>query len=115
MPIKIRSNSKLRRDLGDAGTRLLEYGLGAITRILPHTEDLGWTIGERHPTSITWASTDRRQLVLNVEVAVGVGYAVTGIVQRRTIPAGVGRISRTLDMRERDICAKIIERLSQVL
>src|SRR5438132_13234324 len=100
MTIKIRRNSKLRRELGDEGTELLEYGLGAISRILPHTEDGDWVIGASEPTSVTWGSAARRELKLRLYVDVGNGYTVSGTVRRRTIPLGVGHISRTLDLRE---------------
>src|SRR6266404_4642813 len=115
MPIKLRQNSRLRHALGEAGTDLLEYGLAAITRILPHTQDLDWTIGAHQATSITWASPARRELHVTIALEVEAGYSVTGTVRRRTIPQGVGRISRTLDLRERDICTRIVERLSRTL
>jgi DisA bacterial checkpoint controller nucleotide-binding len=113
---KLPSNSKLRRALGDEGATFLEYGVNSITRILPHTEMVGWKISRVLKTSVRWSSQARRELkvVLSVRIETE-SYSVEGAVQRKRTPEGVGAILRTLDNREKDICENIVKKLEEII
>ena len=106
--------AKDKAALGGGGVRFLEHGLGAIERILPHTETFRWRVVHAGVTSTKWGSPARRELTVCVSLHEN-GPCIQGHVRRRTIPTSVGRIPRTLDLREKDVCSKIAKRISQVL
>lgn len=112
MGFKLQSNSRLRGALGPTGTRLLEHALSSIERILPHTECVGWRLIEAAPTRVWWVSKERKELGFNLRV---IEKSVQGTLRRRSLPSGVGAISRTLDNSERQICEGILRRLSSVV
>jgi len=116
MSFRLPANSKLRKDLGPVGSDFLEHGVGAIDRILPHTESLNWkTHAGTASTSVRWSDADRRALKVRVALSVGPKYVVEGTVQRRRVPKGVGSIARTLDSREKSICGLIAVKLAGLL
>ena len=110
---------QLEKMLGDEGVNFLSYALGRITRILPHTEVSQWSVNIGADHFVKWASPQRKEL----KIAVGIhlknksipGYCLRTILQRKKAPRGIGRIGRTIDERERDICKRIIDRTSLIL
>lgn len=116
MTFRLPANSRLRRDLGTAGSDFLEYGLAAIDRILPHTVTSDWRIrAGTAATRIRWVDSKRRGLRVRLALSVQHSYSVEGVVQRRKVPEGVGSIPRTLDLKERDICSQIAGKLTGML
>ena len=116
---KTRNLQRLKEGLGKEGFDFLAYALAGITRILPHTEVSQWRVSTAGNTAAAWASATRRQLKLTVALHLQDGqtcdFSVGATLQRKMAPTGVGRIARTIDLRERDICERIIDRVSQVL
>jgi len=103
---------KLRKNLGPTGARLLEHGLSSIERILPHTECVKWDETDGTPTGAKWISKQRKELRFNLKVMT---RSITGTLRRRSLPCGAGAISRTLSTSERQICERILSRLSALL
>lgn len=116
MDFRLRSNSTLATSLGDPWVRLLEYSVRALSRILPHTETSNWRIENAAAKSrATFADPDRRSLDLSIGLTVGErNWAVHGVLKRRSIPAGVGAISRTIDLRERDLAECVVREISEM-
>lgn len=112
----LRANSRLRSALGVRGVRFLERATGAFERLLPHAEVRGWTEGAPGSTAATWGSPSRRHInvCINLKVA-SIERVVRAEVRRKTAPAGVGQIPRTLDNREFDICGRIAKRAAEVI
>lgn len=108
----------LRRLLGESGSSFLEFGLGRLTKMLPHVETLDWTLAEKpgKPTGATFAAADKRQLrlVLTLKIEAQT-FCITGLLQRRKTGSGVGSISRTLDSRERDLAQLLLRLLRSIL
>jgi hypothetical protein len=120
MELKIPKNSKLRNSIGTPGADFLAYGMDAIERILPHLEIPKWEIKNSFQKSgVTWVDPHRKKLKISLGIPTDdthtKGFTITGIVQRRKIPGGVGKVARTLDLRERNVCEKILLRLNEIL
>ena len=112
------SSVALRNALGAAGLGFLRHGLGAIERILPHTETRSWTLSrgiDPSAAAVTWGSSNRRELSLHVTVQAGGGFTLEGVLRRRTVSVGVGNAPRTIDLRERHICEAVVETIGRVL
>ncbi|MGE0159004.1 MAG: hypothetical protein AB7T31_06285 [Gemmatimonadales bacterium] len=121
MAFALNKNSRLRKSMGDAGASFLSYGLGGLTRILPHVRTGEWEVEELEPTSgaktvANFANAKRRQLRLDLVLRVdGKCWKITGQLERLKAPSGVGSISRTISLRERDIAARVLTALSRTL
>jgi hypothetical protein len=114
----LRANSHLRRTLGDAGVDFLEHAAGAIQRILPHVEVGTW---KEHAWSHGAAtSTSAKRIEIKVTLAIGKAEdsesrSLTASVRRRCAANGGGKAKQTFDVRECDICRRVVERLSEVI
>jgi hypothetical protein len=111
---------RLKRLLGEHGYAFLQHALGAIERLLPHTEVSHWVRANEGKTRVTWASSDRRQLNLRVHLSLSAGGQDSAVylkatVSRKRVLGRVGEIERTIDDRERDLCGRVLERISTVL
>jgi hypothetical protein len=114
----LRANSRLRGRLGDVGVDLLTYAAGAFERILPHVESLTWAEVNWEVSRTTWTNQDRKEI--RVTVAIGekhdpVCRSLTAIIKRRQLPTIGGVAGGTLDSRERDICERIADRISDLV
>lgn len=99
-----------------AGSEFLEYGLGAIDRILPHAVTSEWRIRPKTTeTRVRWVDSTRRGLRMRLALKLQQEYSVEGVVHRKKVPKGVGSIPRTLDLKERDICVHIARKLTGML
>lgn len=93
----------------------LLHFLEAFKRILPHTELTSWRrdagATER---AVTWAGQERRRL--NITVAIPLrnqnSVCLAATLQRRSVLPGK-KYSRTLDLREKDICSSIVDVLAE--
>ncbi len=92
----------------------LDHALGAINRILPHVSVSSWTEGEWAKTRVVWTSITRTEIrvVLGLGESRETGRSLTATIKRRNIDGATGG---TLDNREKDICAGIAQRTSEVL
>jgi len=117
MRIARKKKTRLGDALGSEGFEFLCYALDGITRILPHIETSEWTIEEQAQTRVTWTSNDRREVRATVGLNLGEKgqYSLTATIHRKMAPSGVGRIRRTIDRREYDICDRVVRRVSEVL
>lgn len=120
MELKIPKNSTLRTSIGTHWADFLEFGMNAIERILPHLEIVQWKIKKSfQKPSVTWTDSTRRKLGICLGILTdkdrSTGFTIAGIVQRRKIPSGVGKVERTLDLRERNVCEEILSRLDEIL
>jgi hypothetical protein len=116
MDFQLSRNSVLAKNLGVAWTRLLEQAVRALTRILPHTETSKWRV-ENGWTKLraTFANQDRRALTLSIGLRVGKQtWSIHGVLKRRSIPAGAGSISRTIDLRERDLAECVVLEIAEM-
>jgi hypothetical protein len=115
--ISVPANSRLRSRLGAAGVEFLQYGLGGLTRILPHTEACDWKIEEKNSASVArFANANKRQLRIDLGLQLGDhSWKVSGTLSRRQAPSGVGAISRTISPREQDIAGRLLASLSRTL
>lgn len=112
----LRKNSIIRRYLGPHGTTFLEHTSGSFERILPHTQVSNWKIkfGKKQPRA-KWSGNNRRSIHLTLTVdSKDVCHSIFSELERRKTPKGVGKISRTLDVREHMICQAIVKNLSSV-
>jgi hypothetical protein len=117
MDFKVRRNSALARRLGTNWVRLLEHSLASLTRLLPHTESSDWQIeaGSGRPRA-AFADQNRRSLNLSVGVPAGDrSWTLRGVLRRRSIPDGVGAISRTIDLRERDLAECVVLEIAEMM
>ncbi|HYQ90339.1 MAG TPA: hypothetical protein VEU09_12020, partial [Candidatus Binatia bacterium] len=117
MAFSLRKTSRLRQQLGDVGVDFLQYGLASLTRILPHVETGPWEVEEKQSKTVAnFVDANKRQLRLDLGLELGdSSWKICGSLQRRRVPAGVGSISRTISLRERDIVRRILESLSHTL
>jgi len=114
-----RKTPKLKRLLGDEGISFLDHALRAIGRLLPHTDSTTWTACDGAATQITWGGEERRSLNLALVLKVGDGdaattYGLKATLTRKKAPRE-GAVEKTLDQRERDLCERILTRISHVL
>lgn len=116
MDLKLRGNSKLARALGPSWLTLLHESFTALSRILPHTESSNWQISDGPvKTRATFSGPARKALSLVVNVSVGSHHwGIKGQLTRRSIPDGVGAISRTIDVRERHIAECIVLEIGEM-
>ena len=117
MHFGIRNNSRVARALGESGLTFLRHSLDALTRLLPHVETLGWSVTAGQATSgATFSDQTRRELNLSLQVAVdSANYAIKGRLRRRAAEAGVGAVSRTIDIREHAIADRILKNIENIL
>lgn len=116
--IAIRCNSRLRRQLGAGGVEFLQHGVDALTRILPHVETSGWRITQGQSQSLAnFVDENKRKLRLDLGLRLGESnfWKITGVLQRRKVPSGVGAIARTISPRERDLARRVLVALSRTL
>lgn len=115
MDFRVPRNFTLATTLGSSWLSLLEASLSALPRILPHTETSDWRIEKTGANArATFTDQGRRSLSLAVEITVGEQtWSVHGTLKRRSIPAGVGAISRTIDLRERDIAKCVVLEIAE--
>lgn len=121
----LRANSRLRRTLGSAGVEFLEHASAAIQRILPHVEVKSWREGPWAPAEAKWhaakkTATSAQRTAIKITLAVGceadaAARSLTAFVRRRRIASTGGNARQTLDLREHDICKRIVERASEVI
>lgn len=114
----LRSNSRLRVALGDAGVRFLEHAADAIQRILPHVEISTWRETSWTRPSSVWTSTKKTEI--RMTIAVGPkdspdSRSLVASIQRRSVPGAGGLAKQIIDLREHDICKRIALRVSEVL
>lgn len=115
MPITPRSAGRLRQALGAPGVSFLEYALGAVDRLLPHTESVKWNTTSTEGEARVTRPSHGRHLTLTVGIeAEGKKFAIGGIVRRRTVPRGFGTIESTISLRERDLCWAIVRRIAAI-
>lgn len=113
----LRSNSRLRQEIGPEGVAFLARAAGAVSRILPHVELSSWTehASWLKPDAV-WTSPRRTQVRMTVSIgAKDRGKSLIAFVQRRGVPSQQDAGRRVLDLREQDICRRIARRLSNVL
>jgi hypothetical protein len=103
--------------LGSVGAAFLRHALGSVLRILPHTSVTTWRVRKSDDaTRVKWADNNRRAISVNIQIsAKNQSYCVAAEVSRRAAPSGVGRIKRTLDFREFDLCKLVADRIGDVL
>lgn len=121
----LRANSNLRRILGNAGVEFLEHAGAAIQRILPHVEIEPWKECAWAPADAKWHAparntTSAQRTAIRITLAVGskgdpAGRSLTTLVRRRCVTSAGGNAKHTLDLREHDICKRIVERASEVI
>jgi hypothetical protein len=107
-------NRRIVRQLGPGATRFLETALGAIGRILPHTDSFDWEIGDYEECKASWSSPDHREINVTIGIKAGVNQSIKCKVVRKSVPQGAGAIERTLDPREREICRTVAVQLSEI-
>lgn len=122
MQLTIRSDSRIHHILGSDGVEFLRFAMAAVERILPHVEVTNLRASRAASgvkTHASWDGNNRKGIKLTVALPgtpqAANNYVVTGVVKRRKLPAGVGSVERTLDLRERAICDQVMDRISQVL
>ncbi|MBI3899684.1 MAG: hypothetical protein HY308_15505 [Gammaproteobacteria bacterium] len=64
------------------------------------------------PKSV-WAS--KKRTAIEMSAAIGQHRSLTAVVQRRRVPIVGGSVKQTLDVREHDICKRVVDRISEVL
>lgn len=114
----LRANSRLRRTLGNAGVDFLEHAAEAIQRILPHVRIGPWREQTWSPAGATWTSKKRTQIKITVTIGERDdpgSRSLVSSVERRCVAGGSGRARQTLDLREHDICERVMERASEVI
>lgn len=116
----IRYPTKMKRLLGERGYAFLQHTLGAIERLLPHIEVSRWEAHKGDKTQVTWASPERRELTLRLCLSLtkdgrSANVALRASLKRKRVPKGVGAVQRTIDERERDLCERVLGRISGVL
>lgn len=114
--LRLHRNSKLAKRLGEAWVGLLESSVAGLSRILPHTETSDWEVENQSTKSrAAFADQNRRSLTLSVGLTLADdNWAIHGVLRRRSIPTGVGAISRTIDLRERDLAECVVQEISEM-
>src|SRR5438309_72849 len=99
---KSKALSKLEAAVGDEGMAFLCHAIGALTRLLPHTETSSWSVkASSDSTRVKWADNNRRAIVVRVQISGSTsGFCVEADLTRMTAAGGVGQIERVLDLRE---------------
>jgi hypothetical protein len=108
---------KLAAAIGDEGMAFLCHAIGALTRLLPHTETSRWSVKAlSDSTRVKWADNNRRTIVLSVQISGSPSkFCLEATLTRMTATGGVGQIQRTLDQREFDLCHQVATRISAIL
>lgn len=116
-----RARAQLKTFIGKEGNDFLQDSLQAFTRLLPHTQTTLWVV-KKSSASVAprWWDNNRRSIFLGVTVhgenaGSGQCFTLTSRLTRKTAQAGVGRIQRTLDLREFNLCVQIAKRIGVVL
>ncbi|MBI3895712.1 MAG: hypothetical protein HY313_07245 [Acidobacteria bacterium] len=114
----LRANSQLKQALGDARVEFLEDAAGAIQRLLPHVQVSKWDESSWEKTHSVWDSSKRTRI--RITLAIGKkgergNGSLTAVVERRRLPGVSGSTGQILDMREFDICKRIVFRTSEIL
>lgn len=114
MGFVVRANSPIRSDLGAAGIAFVEHAMDGLARILPHTETSDWRFerGYAEP-SANYSDADKRELRLVLGLKLNTArWKISGTLRRRRVPSGVGAISRTIDLREKDLALQVLRVLA---
>src|SRR5216684_3746731 len=114
----LRTNSRLRRALGQYGVEFMEHAVGAFQRILPHVELTGWKQVEWKRRESVWVDARRREIRVTIPVGeseIADSGSLTTTVKRRRIAVAAQAASRTLDVREFDICKRIAIRIAEIV
>lgn len=116
MDLRLPRNSSLARALGPSWLGLLEEAFAALSRILPHTETSDWQFGEGPTrTRVTFSDQTRKALSLAAGITIGNRHwSIEGRLARRSNPDGVGAISRTIDVREKDIANSVVQEIGEM-
>lgn len=110
------TGSRLRHDLGEDAYLYLLTAAGAFERLLPHTRISAWTPGrEPYRKRASWGSEQRREINVCIGLGSFDGRSLHAQVSRRSAPTGVGKVRRTLDLRELDLCRRIATLASDTL
>lgn len=114
----LRANSPLRHELGPEGVDFLRYAAGAFERILPHIQRLAWQEVAWRPGGTAW--TDNRRKQIRTTIAFGDGSqpwsrSLTALIKLQKLPMVGGVAGSTLALRERDICGRITQRISNTV
>ncbi|MCK9915807.1 hypothetical protein MXD81_42285, partial [Microbacteriaceae bacterium K1510] len=113
----LRTNSRLRKVLGEYGVEFLEYALGAFQRILPHVQLSDWTQDEWSEMESVWVNSQRRRIRVRIPVGVSSdadARSLSATIKRRQISVAAKNAGGTLDTREFDICKCIATRITEI-
>jgi hypothetical protein len=108
----LRSNGKLRTEIGVVGADFVEFACEAIQRILPHVEAKDWSenVGDGKAGAF-WVDNQRKKIRFTIRFELAKPKALNCEVTRR---AAANALS-TLDTREHDICYRIALRVSAII
>lgn len=131
----LRSNSRLKTALGDAGSAYFEHALGSFARLLPHVRPPRWreTAGSEKDTKSVWGKKNQ-----SIEVQIGFSdpHAPTKKERKREQPAtpkdklarklttSIRRIAierasakqwHTMSLAEHSTCLAIVKQLQSVI
>lgn len=117
----------MKKTIGSEGMAFLLHGLKALERLLPHTEIDLWKVGASSAgkTGARYDNPDRkhqnRQLKLCLVINTGdqapdSTFELRSRLRRKTSgTGGVGDIARVVDLTEKNLCEKTLQRLASVL
>lgn len=100
--------------LQNGGIEFLDYTTDAIERILPHVTVSAWKNLPRTSAGATWASVQRRKILLTINLGTRLG-SLQATIERRRRASGPGSQERTLDTREYSFCHVIGRKASSIL
>jgi hypothetical protein len=116
--IRIPRNRRLYRQLQSGVSGHLVFMLGAFERILPHARITDLNTSGKGSTEVVWQDQTRRALRIRIAINLSDScqdqHTIVLVLQRRLISSGVRAISRTLDLRERNIAEVIAKRISDI-
>lgn len=115
----LRANSRLHQRLSAAQVEFLEFAAGAVKRLLPHVQITPWEESAWKASQSVWTSSDRTEVRLTVAIGTepeSDSRSLTATVRRRSAKSAAGKTkSAIIDLREHDICRKIVLRITEVL
>lgn len=109
-------NGKIRNYLGPRGTEFLEHALGAVPRLLPHTEVQWYEVDQHRDTCAKWASSN--EIYINIGIGgkgESLARSIEGVVTRKQTGRGFDNKKRSLDTREHAICSAMATRIRGLL
>jgi hypothetical protein len=114
MGAALRANSRIKSQLGDQRTQLLEYFCAAIGRLLPHVQSPAWAEDNWREPGAYWEGVSRKGIRVTISVEEkDFRRSLTCTIRRRL--AYKGSSGDTLDQREHDICKWIAIRASTII